>query len=313
MASNGIITVFGGGGFVGRYVTQELLRAGVRVRVAERQPTDAVRIKPLGGLGQTQLVAADITRPDSVARAVAGSAAVINLVGVLKGDFERVHHIGAQNVARAAKDAGAAALVQVSAIGADRESASAYGRSKAAGEAAVSDAFPGATIVRPSIIFGREDQFLNRFAQLIRALPIVPVIGGDTKFQPVYVADVARAIAAAALDPKRFGGETFELGGPQVLSMAQINQWIADRIGATPAFLPMPDMASAALASLTGWAPGAPITRDQWAMLQKDNVVGEGAQGLDAFGIAATPMAAVAGAWLTQYRRHGRFSDRVKA
>jgi uncharacterized protein YbjT (DUF2867 family) len=313
MANNELVTVFGGGGFLGRYVTQELLRMGWRVRVAERNPGDAVRIKPLGGLGQTQLVAADVTRPESVARAVVGSSVVINLVGVLKGDFDRVHHLGAAHVAQAAKDAGARVLVHVSALGADADSPSAYGRSKAAGERAVLSAFPSATIMRPSIIFGREDQFLNRFAGLIRALPIVPVIGGATRFQPVYVVDVARAIAAAVQDPVRCGGKVFALGGPQVLSMAQINQWVAERIGHVPAFAPLPDSVSSMLAMLTGWAPGAPITRDQWAMLQKDNVVESGDDGLAALDIAPTPMAAVADAWLMQYRRHGRFADRVKA
>lgn len=308
-----LVTIFGGGGFLGRYVAQELLARGVRVRIAERNPGDAVRVKPLGGLGQVQLVAADITKAASVARAVAGADAVINLVGILRGDFDAVHVQGAAHVAQAAHMAGAQALVHVSAIGASAESPSAYGRSKASGEAAVRAAFPQSTIIRPSILFGREDMFTNRFAALIRMAPFVPVIGGETKFQPAYVVDVARAIALATLDSASFGNRIFELGGPQVLSMAQLNSWIAQAIGRDPTFLPVPDAAAGLLASLTGWLPGAPITRDQWAMLQKDNVVGENSEGFAAFGLTPAPLAAMADAWLVQYRKHGRFAARAKA
>ncbi|WP_336966715.1 complex I NDUFA9 subunit family protein [Sphingobium aquiterrae] len=304
-----LVTIFGGGGFLGRNVVQELLAQGARVRVAERNPGKALRVKPLAGLGQIQLLSADITRAESVARAVDGADVVINLVGILKGDFDRVHVTGAQNVAQAAAAAGAKALVQVSAIGADSHSPSAYGRSKAAGEAAVLAAFPTATIIRPSIMFGREDQFTNRFAGMIRMAPLVPVIAGKTKFQPVYVVDVARAIAAAALSPATHGGRTFELGGPQVMSMAQINSWLAAVTGHGRAFLPVPGAVAGILAAL----PGAPLTRDQWRMLQRDNVVAQGAEGFSAFGIAPTPMAAVAEQWLVQYRRHGRFAGRAQA
>lgn len=303
-----LVTIFGGGGFLGRYVAQELLARGARVRVAERNPEGALRVKTQGGLGQTQLISADIGKPASVVRAVADADAVINLVGILRGDFDAVHVDGAANVARAAAAAGAGALVHISAIGADPESESAYGRSKGKGEAAVRAAFPAATIVRPSIIFGREDQFLNRFAQLIRMAPVVPVISGKTKFQPVHVVDVARAIACAALDPETHGGETYELGGPEVMDMAAINAWIAKAIGRAPPFLPVPD----ALAKLLTFAPGGPITGDQLKMLAKDNVVTNDASGFAAFGIAPTPMAAVAESWMVQYRRRGRFAGRAQ-
>ncbi len=308
-----LVTIFGGGGFLGRYVAQELLASGARVRVAERDPGDAIRVKPLGGLGQTQLVHADIGKPDSVAHAVAGADAVVNLVGILKGDFDAIHVRGAANVARAAAEAGVKTLVHVSAIGADSQSASAYGRSKGQGEEAVRAAFPKATIVRPSIVFGREDQFTNRFAGLIRMAPVLPVIGGDTKFQPVFVADVAKAVAAAVKDAKSHGGKTYELGGPQVMSMAQINTWLAKAIGHDPVMMPVPDMLSGWIARLTGWLPGAPITLDQWKMLQSDNVVAPKAKGLADLGVAPTPLAAVADGWLVQYRKHGRFSARAKA
>lgn len=308
-----LVTIFGGGGFLGRYVAQELLSRGARIRIAERNPSNALRVKPLGGLGQTQFLSADITKPASIVRAVQDADVVINLVGILAGDFEAAHVRGARNVAEAAARAGVRALVHISAIGADPESDSAYGRSKGEGEAAVRAAFPDATILRPSIIFGREDQFINRFAGLIQKAPIVPVIGGSTRFQPVYVVDVARAIAIVALDPAAHAGETYALGGPEVLSMEALNRRIAQAIGKSPTFLPVPAPAASALATLTGWMPAAPITRDQWKMLQQDNVVPAGARGLADLGIAPTPLAAVVDGWLVQYRKHGRFAGRAQA
>ena len=307
-----LITIFGGGGFLGRHITQHLTQAGARVRIAQRNIRIAQDVKPLGNLGQTQLVAADIRKPETVARAVRGADAVINLVGILKGDFDAFHHHGAAHVAQAAAAAGVQALVHVSAIGADAGSKSAYGRSKAEGEAAVRAAFPQATILRPSIVFGREDQFVNRFAGLISSLPIVPIIGGKARFQPVYVDDVAEAVAQSLADPARFGGQIFELGGPETISMAELNKRIAREIGEDPSFVDMPDSLSGLMASLTGWLPGAPITRDQWAMLQSDNVVADGAAGLEAFGITPTPMAAVIGDYLVRFRKHGRFGVRAK-
>ena len=294
-----LVTLFGGGGFLGRYVAQELLKAGARVRIAERDPSDAWFLKPLGGLGQTQFVPASVTKPASIARAVEGADAVVNLVGILKGDFDAIHRRGAANV------------VHISAIGADPESPSAYGRSKGEGEAAVRAAFPEATIVRPSVVFGQEDGFLNRFAAM-QALPFVPVLRGVAKFQPVWVADVARAIAAAAMKPTAHAGKTYELGGPEVVTMTALNEWLAKATGREPNFVPVPDFAGAILATLMGVLPGAPITRDQWLMLQKDNIVSPGAKGLEAFGIAPTPMEAVAPGWLVQYRPHGRFATTTK-
>lgn len=308
-----LVTIFGGGGFLGRCVAQELLARGCRVRVAQRSTADAIRVRPLGGLGQTQLVQADVRNAESVARAVAGADAVVNLVGVLSGDFDAINHRGAANVAAAAAAEGVSVLVHVSAIGADSASPSAYGRSKGQGEEAVRAAFPKATVIRPSILFGAEDQFTNRFANLIRMMPVVPVIRGATKFQPAYAVDVARAIAAAVAEPKAHAGKVYELGGPQVLSMAEINHWLAQATGHDRPMLSVPDAVAGALARLTGWLPGAPITTDQWKMLQTDNIVASGAKSFAAFGIAPTPLAAVADAWLVQYRKHGRFSDRLKA
>lgn len=303
-----LVTIFGGGGFLGRYVAQALLAGGARVRVACRNPAGAMHIKPLGNLGQVQLIAADVRKPASVARAVADADAVVNLVGSF-ADMDAVQHIGAGNVARAAAAAGVGALVHVSAIGADAQSEAEYGRSKAAGEAAVRLAFPSATILRPSIIFGREDQFVNRFAGLIRMLPVVPVIGAQTRFQPVFVGDVAKAVAAAIVAK---GGETLELGGPVVLSMIELNRWIARAIGRDPVFVEVPDVAAMLLARGTGWMPGAPITLDQYKMLGSDNVV-TGPDGLAAFGIVPTPLDAVAHDWLNIYRKHGRFGTQANA
>ncbi len=303
-----LVTIFGGGGFVGRYVAQALLADGARVRIAQRDVASAIGIKPLGNLGQVQLIAADVRKPASVARAVAGADAVVNLVGSF-ADMNAVQNIGAGNIARASAEAGVGALVHISAIGADAAGEADYARSKAAGEAAVQAAFPGATILRPSIVFGREDAFVNRFAGLIRMLPVVPVIGADTKFQPVFVGDVAKAVVAAL---GRSGGEVLELGGPDVLTMLELNKWIAGATGYDKTFLPVPDFAAELLAKATGWLPGAPITTDQLKMLASDNVV-TGVDGLAALGITPTPMDVVAHDWLNIYRKHGRFGQQASA
>jgi uncharacterized protein YbjT (DUF2867 family) len=315
---NKLVTLIGGGGFLGRYVAQDLLAAGARLRIAQRDPREAYFLKTQGGLGQTQFVAVDVRKAETVARAVAGADAVVNLVGVLKGDFEGVQAEGAKIVAEAAARAGVAALVHVSAIGADPESPGAYGRTKAEGEAAVRTAFPAATIVRPSIMFGREDQFINRFAAMIvraGALPValpVPVLRAQEKFQPVFVGDVAAAIVNALADPGNGAGRTFELGGPDVITMGALIRWIAGAIGRDPAVVELPDFVGN-LISLGGFLPGAPITRDQWKMLQVDNVVAPGASTLADLGVTPTPLDTVAPRWLVQYRRHGRFTNTAAA
>jgi uncharacterized protein YbjT (DUF2867 family) len=306
--SQRLVTIFGGGGFVGRYAVQALLKAGARVRIAQRDPRQAWFLKPLGGLGQTQFVAADIRDAEQVRAAAVGSDAVVNLVGILKGDFQTVHVGGARHIAQAAAEAGAGSLVHVSAIGADPASPSAYGRSKGEGEAAVREAFPSATILRPSVLFGREDNFLNRFAGLARLAPFLPVVAGSAKFQPLFVGDLAKAIAAAAVDPRTHGGKTYELGGPQVLTMRELMQFACDATDRRRPLVDIPDPVGRLLAKLTGWLPGAPITWDQWLMLQSDNVVAKGAKGLEVFGIKPTPLEAVTEGWLTQYRRRGRFA-----
>ncbi len=307
-----LITIIGGAGFIGRYVVQELARNGARLRIVVRDAHRAAHLKPLGGIGQIQLVEGDIRDAKLIEAACIGASGVINLVGLLDergARFNDVHVRGARNVAEAAAKAGAQAMVHIAAIGAAPDSPSAYGRTKGEGEAAVRAAFPTATIIRPSVVFGPEDQFVNRFAALTRGLPfVVPVVAGKTRFQPVYVLDVARAIAAAVEDPVRFGGQTFELGGPKTYTMHQLIAWIADQTYTNKLLVDVPDAIAARLASLTGWLPGAPLTRDQWLMLQEHNVVREGAAGLEAFGLRPTPLEAIAPAYLVRYRKHGRFN-----
>lgn len=313
---NRLVTLIGGGGFVGRYVAQALMRQGARIRVAQRDPRQAYFLRPLGGLGQTQFVAADVTRPDTIARAVAEADAVVNLAGTFGADMAAVQADGAAAVARAAAAAGAGALVHLSAIGADPASPSLYGRSKAAGEQGVRDAFPSATILRPSTVFGREDRFVNRFAQMIARTPVVPVLRAGTRFQPVFVADLADAVAAVLRQPSTghsdpATGRTIEIGGPDVLTMAELLRWIAGAIGRDPSFVELPD-AIGGLIARAGFLPGAPITVDQWAMLRRDSVADASLPGLASLGVAATPMAVVAPDWLVRFRRKGRFAARAR-
>ena len=300
-----LITIFGGGGFIGRYVSEELLKAGARIRVAERHPRRAWFLQPLGSVGQVSAIAADLRRPDSIAPAVEGADAVINLVGIFKGNLDQVHVHGAGKLAAAAKAAGVSAMVHISALGTDEYSESEYSRTKALGEQAVRSAFPKATIIRPCVAFGPEDNFTNRFASLAR-FPVLPVIAPNTRFQPVFVRDLGRAIAAAALDPRTHAGKTYELAGPDVLTMRELNAQIAAMSGQSPALVDMPDFMASMIAAF-GFLPGAPLTGDQWIMLQQDNVPSGKLPGLKAFGIAPTPMSAVAPEWLGRFRKGGRF------
>ena len=300
-----LVTVFGGGGFIGRYVCEALLKAGARIRVAERHPRRAWFLQPLGSVGQVSTIAADLKRPETVVPAVEGADAVINLVGIFNGPVDRVHVHGAGKLAEAAKAAGASAFVHISAIGADDHSASEYGRTKGEGEQAVRSAFPGATIIRPSVVFGPEDNFTNRFAGLAR-LPIMPVIAPKTRFQPVFVRELGSAIAAAALDPRAHGDKIYELAGPEVLTMRELNAEIARLAGQDPQLVDMPDFVGVMI-SMFGFLPGAPLTGDQWIMLQKDNVASGNQPGFKAFGITPTPLSAVAPEWLGRFRKGGRF------
>jgi len=301
-----LITIFGGGGFIGRYVCEELLKTGARLRVAVRDPRRAWFLQPLGSVGQASAIAADLTKPATVERAVEGADAVINLVGVFKGDLEAVHVQGAGKLAAAAKKAGAKALVHISAIGVDAESESTYSQTKACGEQAVRAAFPKATIIRPSTVFGPEDDFTNRFAAMAD-LPLLPVIAPRSRFQPVYVRDLARAIADAALAPGAHGGKTYELAGPEAMSMRELNERIAKMAGCTPDLIEVPDFVAAGIA-MFGFLPGAPLSRDQWLMLRKDNVPSGKLPGFKEFGITPTPLGAVAPEWLGRFKKGGRFA-----
>jgi NADH dehydrogenase len=306
--SEQLVTVFGGAGFIGRYVCELLFKSGVRVRIASRDPRNDYFLQPLAQVGQFGFQKADITDLNSVRNAVKSATAVVNLVGVFGRSMHKVHVDGAWNVAEAAREAGAGALVHISAIGADIASPSNYGRTKAEGEEAVRKAYPEATIVRPSLVFGPEDAVTNRFAGMAR-LPVLPVIAARRNFQPVYVRDLAKAIATAALEPGRFASKIYEIGGPQVMSMVELHQTILAITGQDTEIVQVPDFVAGLIAKL-GFLPGAPLTRDQWLMLQRDNVASGKLPGLEAFGIDPTPLAAVAYEWLGRFNRGGRFSGR---
>ncbi|MFC5357511.1 complex I NDUFA9 subunit family protein [Azospirillum himalayense] len=286
-----VVTVFGGSGFVGRHLIRRLAKTGAIVRVVSRHPNKANFLKTAGSVGQIVPMAADVKDDQSVARAIQGADTVINLIGTLyeRGawTFQTVHVDAPARIARIAKASGVRRLVHVSAIGADARSASAYAKSKAAGEQAVAQAFPGATIIRPSIVFGPEDGFFNKFAAMAQVSPALPLIGGATKFQPVYVGDLADAIAAAAtLDSAT--GRTFELGGPRVYSVKELMQLMLREIRRKRFLVPVPWNVAETLGGLLEKVPpivAPPLTRDQVEMLRTDNVAAPGAPGFKELGI----------------------------
>lgn len=308
-----LIVLLGGSGFFGRHVAQELLARGARLRVAARRPERAFSLKPLGNLGQVQFARCDVTKPASVAAVLAGADGVVNLVGAFTGDLDALQGKGAGGIAAAAKAAGAGAFIHVSAIGADSESDVAYARTKAEGEAAVLAAFPVATVLRPSVIFGPDDNFVNMFARLIAAVPVLPVFGSEAKFQPVFVDDAAAAVAEALADPARHGGKTFELAGPEVITMGDLNRRIAAAQGRATVLAELPDFASEAFATLTGWLPGAPLSRGQWKLLKAGNIASGALPGLRDLGIAPRPLALFLDRWMVQFRKHGRFGAKSAA
>lgn len=303
-----VATVFGGSGFIGRYLVQRLANHDFVVRVAVRDPAGARFLQTQGRVGQIVPLAASVTEEAAAARAIAGANLVVNLVGILHerrpGDFQRIQAEGAGRVARLAAAAGAERLVHVSAIGADPASPSAYGRSKGEGEQAVRAAFPGAVILRPSIVFGPEDAFFNRFAGLSRMLPFMPVIAGGTRFQPVHVGDVAAAIVAAA-EREDTPGRTFELGGPRVASFRELLRYILEVTGSRKPLVDIPPSIAALQARMGEFLPNPPLTRDQLLMLGRDNVVAEGAAGLAELGIAPKAMEAVVPGYLARFRPGG--------
>lgn len=311
-----LVTIFGGSGFVGNHLVQVLARKGYRIRVAVRRPDLAGEVRMFGGVGQVVPVQANLRNEASVQRAAAGSDIVINLVGIGhqsgKQSFDAVHTEGAAFVARAAKAAGAAALVHVSALGVDTAAeVSAYAASKLAGEGAVLEAYPSAVILRPSIMFGPGDGFFNLMGTLSRILPVMPLISGETKFQPVFVGDVADAIAAAAEGAVKTG-RVYELGGPDVETHKVLMQRILREAGRKPLLLPVPSGLMKFKAALLGILPFKPIiTPDQVELLGVDNVVSDAAQKdkrtLAAFGITPTSMDDILPTYMWRFRRHGQF------
>ncbi|MCC7050056.1 MAG: complex I NDUFA9 subunit family protein [Alphaproteobacteria bacterium] len=304
-----LITVFGGSGFIGRHLVRRLARQQDRVRVAVRHPQSALFLKPMGDVGQITPVQANLRDDRSVAAAVAGADAVVNLVGILysrgKQSFAAVHHEGAQRVAAAARAAGAKRLVQMSALGANPQSPAGYARSKAMGEQTAGAAFPGATFVRPSVVFGPEDDFFNRFALMAMFSPVLPIIGrppNGPSFQPVYVGDVADAIVKLLDDPAT-AGKTYELGGPRTYTMAEIMGLVLAWTGRRRLVAWLPPALVDLQARLLELLPVPPLTRDQVKLLAADNVCYGKAPGLAELGIAPTPAEAVVPGYLARFRR----------
>ncbi len=317
--SSTLVTVFGGSGFVGRYVVQALANTGCRVRVAVRWPNDAIHLQPLGSVGQIHAVQANLRNEASVRRAAEGADGVINLVGILaqsgKQSFDTIQAKGAGLVAQAARDAGANALVHMSALGADRSSRSAYARSKAEGEEAVSAAYPDATILRPSIIFGTEDAFFNRFASMARFTPLMPLIGGGkTRFQPVYVGDVAQAFIAG-LDGRARPGVHYELGGPTVYTFRELLDLIAQYTQRERPYFPIPFWLAKLQAVFLQMLPNPMLTVDQVRLLQTDNVVSQEAiaeaRTLKHLGIEPQAVETIVPRYLVRFRPKGEFSLRA--
>lgn len=317
-----LVTVFGGSGFVGRHVVRTLVKRGYRVRVAVRRPDLAGFLLPYGYVGQIALVQANLRYRQSVDRAVEGASHVVNCVGILfesgRNSFDSVQDFGGRAVAEAARAAGAK-LVHISAIGADLESESSYARSKGRAEAAILSNAPGSVILRPSIVFGPEDNFFNKFAAMAKMFPALPLIGGGkTKFQPVYVEDVAQAVALG-VDGTIPGGKIYELGGPEVLTFRECLELVLRTIRRERPLVSLPFGVASMLGSVASLIPliTPPITSDQVALLRHDNVVSEDAvrdgRTLEGMGIRPTLLSSVISSYLVQYRPQGQFTDTGKA
>jgi uncharacterized protein YbjT (DUF2867 family) len=315
--SSTLITLYGGSGFIGRHVVRAIAKTGARMRIAVRRPELCGHLQPLGGVGQINVVQANVRFPDSLIGPAEGADAVINLVGILfptgKQTFNAVQDEGARHVAEAARTASARALVHVSAIGADKDATSVYARSKAAGETAVAEVFPAAVILRPSVVFGPEDDFFNRFGALARIAPVLPLIGGGhTRLQPVFVGDVAKAVVAS-LTGKAVAQAPYELGGPEILTLKQVMQRVLDYTMRRRLLVPLPFWLATVQAAFLQWLPTPPLTVDQVRLLRIDNVVSEAAtrRGRTLQGLGITePIAieAVVPDYLERFRPRGQFS-----
>lgn len=301
-----LVVLVGGSGFLGTHVAEELLRRGARLRIADRHPEKAWHLRPLAQLGQLQFARCNVKDRRSVEAAMQGADAAVYLVGSFSGDLAALQAQGAGWAAQAAAASGAQAFVYVSAIGADPESDSGYAATKGRGEVLVREAFAKATVVRPSVLFGEEDKFLNLFAGYVAALPLVPVFGPASQLQPLWVDDAAEAIANALADPARHGGKTYEIAGPEAVTMLDLNRRIAAAQGRKRQLLPVPDGLAAVFAAL----PMTPINSDQWRMLKRGSLPTGTSPGLKELGVTAKPLALFLDRWMVRYRKHGRFGDK---
>ena len=315
----GLVTVFGGSGFIGAQVVRALAKRGLRVRIAVRRPGVAYRVRTLGDVGQIEVVQANLRNPASIGRALDGAEACINLVGILyeagRQRFQTLHAKGAEEVAAAARERGITRFVQMSALGADPESSARYARTKGLGERAVRALIPSAVIIRPSVVFGADDSLFNRFAGLASIMPVIPLPGGGTtRFQPVFVGDLAAAIANAVTD-RAAAGKTFEIGGPKVYTYRELMELTLAEIHKSRLLLPLPWPVATLVGSLgelpTKLLPIAPVlTADQVEMLKSDAVPAAGTPGLKALGVNnPTAVEAILPTYLYRFRRGGQFAD----
>ena len=315
--SKGLVTIFGGSGFIGKYVVRALVRDGWRVRVAMRRPHTGLDLKVTGNVGQVQLVQANLRFPLSVQRAVDGSDAVVNLVALLsesgKQTFEALHVTGAETLAEACAEAGIKNLVHISALGADLDSASEYARTKAEGENLIRASIASADILRPSIVFGPEDNFFNQFAAMTSFAPALPLIGGGgTKFQPIYAGDVAEAVATCLR--RGTHGETYALGGPQTYTFKELLEFVLKTIDRKRFLVPVPWFAANAM-GLAGELSGAIpfvtpfLTRDQVTLLKTDNIIPDGMKSAEDLAIELETIEAIVPGYLARYRHHGQFHE----
>lgn len=303
-----VITVVGGTGFIGRYVVKQLAAAGYTIRVIARHPEAALHLKTAGNVGQIVLSAGNLNNPDSLFGKLDDSYAVINLVGILfergRQRFSSLHAHGAEKLAQMASNCGVERFIQVSALGIDKATSSHYARTKLLGEKAVQAAFPEATLLRPSVIFGPEDHFFNRFARMAAFSPVLPLIGGGhTRFQPVYVADVARAIAACLEKPET-RGQAYELVGPHVYSFRQILEYVLKITGRRRLLLPVPYGIASMMGAMAELSPAPQLTRDQVRLLKYHNVASPGAQGFAQLGITPTAVEIIVPEYLARYHAH---------
>ncbi len=301
-----LVTLIGGSGFIGSHVAQDLLERGARVRIAAREPEKAFKLKPLANLGQLQLARCNAMDSNSIEACVAGSDAVAYLIGTFEGDQQRLQADSAGVAARAAAQNGADSFVYISAIGASPAAATGYYSTKCDGERQVCEAFPKATIIRPSVVFGEEAGLVPMFAQMVQMMPVMPVFGADSKFQLVWVADVAAAVVKALEEPGKHGGKVFEAAGPDTLSMMKIHEMIAQGQNRKRNFFPMPDMLARPFAAF----PLTPINSDQLAMLESGSVASKDALQLTKLGITPRPLSLFLDRWMVRYRKHGRFGQK---